>query len=276
MFDEKINSKYCLNCMHKMDKEAKMCAKCGYICEEGKERSLEFPTQYLRIFDYFHNFLVGLLGVYVLGIVFGIIVKAFLNIGVTDPSQFNEALHIVLVNFLTYTFLITELVTYNTVNSKKSYYKELKNPKAYLIGIIAAIVLFAFSILYSIITRPLNIPVNDNQAEIVEMTLKYPVLSFITVIFFAPIVEELTYRVGLFNIFPKKYRWASYIISILVFTLLHINFVNPTNLSSELIAIPEYLVGAITLTFIYHKYGIAASLTAHIINNLIVFVLIFV
>lgn len=46
--------------------------------------------------------------------------------------------------------------------------------------------------------------VNDNQAAIEIMTRVVPVPMFIMTVIFAPICEEVTYRLGLFNVLRRK------------------------------------------------------------------------
>ena len=120
--------------------------------------------------------------------------------------------------------------------------------------------------------------VSENQNAISSMILNGgAVYMFIAVVLCAPIVEELIYRKAIFEYLKNKHIAISYVISILLFTLPHMltTFTNP--LDWFLMSIP-YAFSGFLLCFIYHFSGknIYASWFAHMLNNLIAFILILV
>ena len=71
-----------------------------------------------------------------------------------------------------------------------------------------------FSLMYS------GIPYygsNDNQETITQSVGSNPVLMFFSVAIFAPICEELTYRIGLVDSIGHKKRWLGVLLSSLIF-----------------------------------------------------------
>ena len=109
--------------------------------------------------------------------------------------------------------------------------------------------------------------VNANEASIDSTTSLYPFLSIVIFGIVGPICEEFTYRVGLFTFIKKYNRVAAYLITALVFGLLHFTF-NIDTIVTELINLPSYIVSGLLLCYFYDYKGFGASTIAHITNNL--------
>ena len=86
-----------------------------------------------------------------------------------------------------------------------------------------------------------------------------------------PFCEEITYRVGLFDLIKRKNKILAYIIEVLIFAFIHIQF-SETTLGAELAAFPIYLAIGFFLTFAYDKFDLPASYMAHIFLNTISFI----
>lgn len=69
-------------------------------------------------------------------------------------------------------------------------------------------------------------PVSDNvnQQIVVEVIKATPVASFIFIPFLGPIVEELTYRVGLYSLLRRWNKIAALVISALIFGFIHFDY----------------------------------------------------
>ena len=78
--------------------------------------------------------------------------------------------------------------------------------------------------------------------------------------------------------FNEKYgKVFAYIVSILIFILVHLNFIGENiNFIAEIAAVPGYFVGASLLCLAYDKGGISSSIIAHILNNLFGFIIVMV
>ena len=181
-------------------------------------------------------------------------------------ADIDEGFKTGITNFITYGIL---LIIFALVINKdvKLFKDDFKKWTSYLMGLAIAILLIAFSIIYAnIINLFRHYEVSDNETSLRSIINVMPVLSIIFFCFIGPVCEELTYRVGLFNIFAKR-KWLGYLIAILVFAFAHFSFFG-SDIIGELINLPVYLLSAFALTFAYDKFGLSASLTAHTINNL--------
>lgn len=180
-----------------------------------------------------------------------------------------DALVKILINSLAYGILLILLlfITYSDI------FKQLKSFKqwqSYVAGTVCLLSIYAFNFIYGNLIRLIPVPVTDNVNETAVVSLQslYPVLSLIIFGFVAPICEELTYRVGLFSLLKRKSRVLAYVVTILVFALIHSNF-NYANFFNELLNLPYYAYAAFAFCFAYEHFGFAGSVIPHILNNLI-------
>ena len=169
------------------------------------------------------------------------------------------------INFVTYGLLFLTLlgiVNVDIIKFKNDFNKFLP----YLIGFGFGVAMIIFPIIYNLIINSFyESSVNENESSLRNIIAIYPILSLIFFGFLGPICEELTYRVGLFGIL-KKPKWLAYVIGTLVFALAHFSF-SSVNIINELINLPIYIVSGFLMCLAYDKFGLAASLTAHTVNN---------
>ena len=108
---------------------------------------------------------------------------------------------------------------------------------------------------------------NENEEGLRSFIVIYPWMSLFILGFVGPICEELTYRVGLFGLL-KRWKWLAYIVSALVFAFMHFSFdAEGDAMIVELINLPMYIFSGVMFALAYDKFGLSASLTAHIVNN---------
>ena len=67
-------------------------------------------------------------------------------------------------------------------------------------------------------------------------------------------------------------KYLALILTTIVFALIHFRF-NSENIVGELWSLPSYLIAGFILTFAYEKGGLSSSLTAHVIYNIVSFVM---
>ena len=201
--------------------------------------------------------LVGIGGLFIFSILGTLIAK---SLNLKTASELNGA-----TNFITYAFLfVTILAIINKDILKLKF--EFKKWMSYLIGFGFGVGMIVFPIVYNFIVNLFyKTSVNENEGALRSFIVVYPVISIIFLGFIGPICEEFTYRVGVFGIL-KKPKWLAYVIGTIVFALAHFSFTSP-NIYNELINLPVYLVSGFLLCLAYDKFGLAASLTAHIVNN---------
>ena len=160
----------------------------------------------------------------------------------------------------------------------KKFFDSFKNSKAFLAGLIGLAIIYIFNILYSnIVDVFYPLTPNNNETSLDNIIVVYPILSYLIFGLVGPIVEELTYRVGLFDTCRKisKSRVLAYVITMIVFAFIHFEFGSvtkllngdPTLFINEILNMPKYLFAAATFVYLYEKYGLAGSLSCHVFNN---------
>lgn len=109
-----------------------------------------------------------------------------------------------------------------------------------------------------------------NETAIRQVIARYPVASIVMFGIIGPVCEELTYRMGMFNLVKRWNRVAAYIVTCVLFGLIHMDFGG--NIATEFIILPTYIAPGLLLSFAYDLYDLPCSLTAHITNNLFVII----
>ena len=162
----------------------------------------------------------------------------------------------------------------------KQLCKKAINLKTLKYGIIGSLCIMGFSIIYnsSIISIfNLDNTGNSNQESVVGLIKSNVFFGFMSVVVFAPIVEELTYRYCLFGAIAKKRKRIGYLVSAIVFGLMHgissvMEYGFGKELLSEMLYLPPYLFSGLALCYLYDKSeNLGSSVIAHMINNLISF-----
>lgn len=151
--------------------------------------------------------------------------------------------------------------------------KLFKNGMTYL-GFALGVGLLGLSLLWSFVVTSLGFGENANQSTLVELVRHYPALSIIFFVFIGPAIEELAYRLGLFTFLKRVHTAVAYVGTALVFALIHFDFTNIGS-ATEWINLPSYLISGLMLSFAYDRFGIGASYFAHLTNNLVAVLQIF-
>ena len=156
----------------------------------------------------------------------------------------------------------------------------LPNKKDLKVIIYTLLAMFAFSYIYNIILVMLNLNVSDgntNQQLVNEMILGIPILAFVIMIIVAPLNEEITYRYFIFGGLRKINRKLAIVVSGFVFMLAHAMaglLSKDANILNELIQLPPYLFSGMALAYANDKTSnLGVSLSIHVLNNLISFIL---
>lgn len=174
-----------------------------------------------------------------------------------------------LINATAYIALIVTLLLIGNKDLFKIV-KSFKQWQSYLAGAICFGSIIAFNIFYGLIVNLLKTPVsgNSNQQALETMDSLYPIISMVVFGFIGPICEELTYRTGLFSLLKRKNRVVAYLVTIVVFALIHFDFTaTKETIVNELLNLPYYMFAAFAFSFTYDRFGFAGSVTGHIINN---------
>lgn len=228
-----------------------------------KNRLFWLPTLYEIIV-----FILSFFGLSFIAFTLMILIRVF----VPDYSSY-----IMIANFLSYLilFIVFSIMIF-TVKKGKELLNYFKDGKQYLFGLIMGAILIAGTlILGNIFSLIFKSTPNDNQQAITDMTFSMPIVTFIMTVILAPITEEIAYRAGLFTALSRKNRVLAYVITIFMFAIIHFSF-DFNNIFNELINMPVYMLAAGILCFTYEKYGLGASIIAHMLNNLVSFLAIYI
>ncbi|HOC97531.1 MAG: type II CAAX endopeptidase family protein [Bacilli bacterium] len=129
------------------------------------------------------------------------------------------------------------------------------------------IAIFALSIMVNIFYSLIGLEgTSANQSTLEETILsKYGYVMLISIVIFAPILEELIFRKFLFGIIEDKLKWPAWsaiIISSLIFALIHL-------MSGDFQYILLYLPQAVVLSLAYHlsKNNILVPIGIHFVIN---------
>ncbi len=279
----------CQKCGLLIDSDLTTCPYCGYkqeeiieaeVKEDKKEENAEpvkpnffrFTRQeiYLANFKNLGLFFFGFLGLQIISVILSLILN-FSNTYLTLISNSGVAL----LNFGTYFVSFGGIILLINSNDIVKFIEGFKNKRSYLYGISYGLALVIISSFVSMLMYAIAQidSVNNNEAGIDSITMGFPILSLIVFGFVGPIVEEITYRVGLFSAVTKKLGslWG-YILTAIIFGFLHFDFTallsgNTQSIIIEFTNLPNYLVSGLLLCYFYQKEGFATATVAHIFNN---------
>lgn len=154
------------------------------------------------------------------------------------------------------------------------------NKKFYIYYIIISSILFTgiaygLSELFGLWTED-----SENQKTVVSIMKSSAMIPMIiSTVLFAPVVEELVYRKCIFY-YSRGYKiYVRYIFSIVLFTLPHvITSIGKFSFGNYMLMIIPYFLDAFMLALIYHKgkYNIYTSICAHMLNNILAVILLFI
>ena len=197
-------------------------------------------------------------------------------------TEYKKASSIILAytNFFTYVIVLISIIILLKNVFVEDLEKILEKPKFYAIFIPVSTIIF-YGITLGVETLiGLVAPSNSNQSLIEYMLFGDGRFSIIImVIILAPVVEEIVYRYVIFKFTKKINVILSYVVSILLFTLPHVisTDINSVGLGIWLLQTIPYATSGFLLSLIYHKsnYNIYASITAHMINNIMSVIIVF-
>jgi len=112
---------------------------------------------------------------------------------------------------------------------------------------------------------------NLNDANIDLMLQSRPLMIAVAVVILAPISEELLYRGIIYGFIRKKSKVAAYIVSTVLFSLIHIvGYIPEANLPTLIISFLQYLPAGLALAYSYEKSGtLLCPMLIHITVNLL-------
>ncbi len=182
--------------------------------------------------------------------------------------------------YVYYAIFLVMLVFLYATNMLNPLLRTFKKAESYVQGLKYGVIVIAASIIYSLLIEQIfgPISVNENQEIVVSIIKQSPLISFIWIPFIGPLVEELTYRRGLYARLRKINVHMALVLTSIIFGIIHFNFPFTENgvdfaaLRVELINLPSYIISGLIFSYAYEKHGFGASSVAHMFNNLFAFV----
>ncbi len=267
------------------------CEECGknydYLSNECPACSKENPTDepYKRSFNSMLPlgpwreiilFLIGLVVLTIVANIIGTVALLIKSAQVVTPNmtqdELNEILtaysesasYTLLVNDLAYTIIFAGMVLFLWKDNVRLF-KSFLSYKV-LVGLGIGLGMILLSSIWSMIANKLGAEQNINQGAVESTVIASPALAILVTGLVAPFVEELTYRVGAFTFLKRINVILAYVVVGALFGLIHIKDFSSVN---EWLSYPSYVIAGLCLSFAYHKFGFAASFSAHAFNNLL-------
>jgi len=263
----------------------KICSKCGSnydivestcpVCHERDENfeSLGIPKQiiWLPFYKQLLLFIIGFIGLNILGIIAELFAIPF-------KDNFSEVGLTMFMNTFRYVGVAMGM-GFLIWNHWPRFKEHFNRAFPYLIGLAGGAAVIGAQVFINMITNAIYpTSVNENQTLVNSVIDAFPVLSIFLLGIIGPVVEEFTYRLGLFSFLARSKKWIAYLVTTIVFAFIHFNFF-AGNLDAyivELVNLPSYIVAGFLFCLWYDKFGLASSITAHCVNNLYSILMFFV
>lgn len=224
---------------------------------------------HLSVVKNFLIFLLGFAGLDIVGLIAGQILIATSNLPADQLQTYVTSIAFLSsYNLIRYSVVALFMAGLLSRDFQK-FVPQFKRFMPYFKGVSYGILLILVSVSYSLFLDVIGVSTTDNanQTAVVNLVKTYPIISAIWIPFLGPVIEELTYRLGLFDGVRKWNKAGAYIAVALVFGFIHFDYAS-TNLLNEFLALPSYVLAGLLLSYVYEKEGILASSVAHIFNNL--------
>ena len=256
-----FGNKICENCGSSYDKALDTCPACKTRDANFKSYGVPKNMVWLSTWKQIVIFAIGLVGLQLISLLLEFILMVFM-----DPNSTEFLLYINLFRYV----IAAGGIACVLIGSFSSFKNSFKKWYPYLIGLGAVFVIYGFNIYYNLIINYIYpTSTNANQEAANSLIVSYPVVCVLLLGILGPVVEEFTYRVGLFTFMCRIKKWVAYLVTIIVFALIHFNFfATGEEMINELLNLPTYMFSGAVFCVLYDLFGLSASLTCHITNNL--------
>lgn len=181
----------------------------------------------------------------------------------------------VFINFIMYVvgFIVIGFLAFDTLKKDSTNLSTGGNIiKSILLGLL---ILFLSNIISGVLTIIVKIITNDNtviplnQFRINEqLGSQFAAFLIISIVLFAPVIEELVFRKAIFSLFNNK--WIALFVSSLLFGLIHVT--GETNILALFVNLIVYSLSGFALGFIYIRSNknVWIPIYVHLTYNLLV------
>ena len=257
-----FGKKKCANCQSEYDVVLDTCPACHERDADFDGRGISKKILWVPVLKQILLFVIGWAGLNSISLIIELII-------LLGNIEMNEIDYYMLVNMIRYLATLGGMVIL-LWNSFPTFKRHFINWFPYVMGIVGGIAILAASIMCNFFVNLFYTPSdNQNQAIANSMVTTYPILCIFLLGFVGPVVEEFTYRVGLFSFFSRINKYLAYALTVVIFALIHFDFLAKGDaMINELWNLPSYIIAGFLFTLWYDLFGISSSIVAHVFNNL--------
>ena len=256
-----FGKKNCTQCGSEIDVVEETCPACKHRDENFENLGIPKNILWLPTWKQLVIFAIGLVGLNLVSLIAELFFSPYM--------EAHPVLYVTVVNVTRYLICAAGIACV-LIHDYHKFPKFLKKWYPWVIGIGIGVGLLAATYLYNSIINIFHPTTpNENQSTINQVIDSFPITSILLLGFLGPIVEEFTYRVGLYSFFRRINKYVAYALTLVIFGLIHFNFfAKGEDMINELLNLPSYMISGFLLTLAYEKFGLACATTAHVFNNL--------
>ena len=256
-----FGKKNCSNCGSNYDVVDATCPACKHRDENFENLGIPKSILWLPTWKQLVIFAIGLIGLNSISIIMSLFLGSF--------GKEHYVTYVTVVNATRYVLCAIGIACV-LIHDYHKFPVHLKKWWPWVIGIGFAAALLTSSMIYNAIVNVFHPTTANENQQVVNMVIdSYPITSILLLGILGPIVEEFTYRVGLYSFFRRINKYVAYALTIVIFALIHFDFfATGEDMINELLNLPSYMISGFLLTLAYEKFGISCSVVAHIGNNL--------
>ncbi|MFI3329824.1 MAG: CPBP family glutamic-type intramembrane protease [bacterium] len=267
---------FCVKCGTEASSEEKICSNCGCLVSGTPEKRVISVPAKLTL-GYFVGYMMLGVGIVSFLAIFYAMLK---GIDISDSAAFEAGIlnfTYVAQIFLDVTFLVIFIIIGKSVLTLEQF-KDKSIPKTILLTLGLSVAFLAGNMLIgNLLALIPGAGESANQEAIAEMVKSAPLTIIISAVIFAPIVEELVFRAGVYKLFEGKFNTKIAILgSGAIFGLLHVVMGLMTGDLFELVYFINYFAMGCAFGLLYAKTkNIYICMGVHFINNLVGVLLLF-
>ncbi|MCQ2798428.1 MAG: CPBP family glutamic-type intramembrane protease [Bacilli bacterium] len=260
----------CPNCGKKHDILDEKCPHCGAINQDRSPRSGSFANQVT--FGHIREFLLAIAQFIVMYGILNLIQVIMVSVilareGSPEAAQAWINANIGVLNIglnLTSELLCLTAFAFIMWRYIPKLINSFKNPKV-LLGIPLGLAMMFISVQISNFSYMITGGASNMNSDALDgLMTQSTFIYFLFAVILAPLVEEISYRVGMFTFLKRIHPAVAYVGVAVIFGLIHMHsLTDPV----EWAYFPGYAFGGLALSFIYDKFGFGGSLLAHMTNN---------
>ena len=199
---------------------------------------------------------IGTIGLYIVSL-FALVFVLFI------PKSDQDAALMLIV----YSLLFMAMAGFCFIDIKK-FIHIFKGWKPYVFGLAFGIAMILLDMAYTnFVNLFYSLDTGGNEESVRSVIDLYPVASIFIIGIVGPLIEELTYRIGIFGLLRRVNIVLAYVVASLIFGFMHFDFTSG-NIVLEFILLPTYVLSGTIFCLAYDLFGLPCSWTAHVTNNL--------